>query len=120
MSAHLLESDLDLPAADEQSDDVLWLGVEIGCEEGLRVELAGWIADQKPSDRHRRHAAAIPNGGAGCALDQPVGSAVPQADAATLPRDFAILDEGGKLLVGLALDRSPAAAFALLRGKLEQ
>src|SRR6202008_2414615 len=80
----------------------------------------GWIADQKPSDRHRRHAAAIPNGGAGCELDEPIGSAVPQADAATLPRDFAILDEGGKLLVGLALDRSPAAAFALLRGKLEQ
>ena len=82
MSAHLLESDLDLPAADEPSDDVLWLGVEIGCEEGLRVELAGWIADQKPSDRHRRHAAAIPDGGAGCELDEPIGSAVPQADAA--------------------------------------
>ena len=50
---------------------------EVGCQEGLRFELAGWIADQEPADRHRRHAAAIPQCGARCDLDDAIGSAVP-------------------------------------------
>jgi hypothetical protein len=71
-------------------------GVEIGCEECLRVEFSGRIADQKPADRHRRHTVAIPDGSAGCDLDETIGSAIPQADMATLPRDIAILEAGGE------------------------
>ena len=47
-----LECDLDLPAADEPGEDVAWMGVEIGRQEGLRFELPRGIADEEPADRH--------------------------------------------------------------------
>jgi hypothetical protein len=37
-----------------------------------------------------------------------------------LPGDFAILEDGGQLFVGLALDRGPSPTFVLLRRKAEQ
>src|SRR5262245_20250648 len=55
MGANFLESELDLPAADEPSENVVGMSVEVSCQECLRVELAGWITDQEPADRHRRH-----------------------------------------------------------------
>jgi hypothetical protein len=77
MGADFLEGDLDLPAADEPVEDVARISVAVGCQEGLRVEFAGGIADEKPADRHWRHAAMIPQRSAGCDLDDAVGSAVP-------------------------------------------
>ena len=82
-----------------------------------RFELAFGIADEKPTDRHRGHAAAIPQRGAAGDVDEAVGSAVPETDAVALPGDFAILNEGGQLFVGLAFDRRSAAAFGLCGGK---
>src|ERR1700746_1038240 len=49
-----------------------------------------------------------------------LGSAIPQADAVTLPDDLAILNDGGQLFQGLTFDRPAAAAFALLRREVEQ
>jgi hypothetical protein len=40
---------------------------------------------------------------------------VPQAEAAALPTDFAVLEEGGELLQALVFDRRASAAFALGR-----
>ncbi len=54
VSTRFLERDFDLPAADEPGEDVLRTGIEIGCEEGLRLELSCWIAHEHPTDRHRR------------------------------------------------------------------
>src|SRR6195256_586493 len=120
MSSHFCKCDLDLPATDEPNENVARTSVEVGGEESLRFELAFGIADEKPADRHRRDAGAIPHGGAGGDFDKAIGSAVPETDAVALPRNFAILDDGGQLLQRFTLDRSPAAAFALLRWKVEQ
>ncbi len=45
MGAGILEGDLKLPVGDEPSEDIDGSGVEIGTEEGLRLESAKWIAD---------------------------------------------------------------------------
>ena len=39
------------------------MGVEVGCQERLRIEFTRGIADQQPTDRHRRYPAAIPQRG---------------------------------------------------------
>ena len=44
MGTGLLEGDFDLPATDEPGEDIARTGIEIGCQECLRIELAGWIA----------------------------------------------------------------------------
>src|ERR1700728_3391339 len=98
MSANLGECHLDLPSTDEPGEDVAGTGVDICGEEGLRLELAFGIAHEKPTDRHRRHAAAMPEGRAAGDLDETGGSAVPATDAIAAPNDFAILDESGQLL----------------------
>ena len=120
MGTHFLECDFDLPSADEPGEDVLRFGVEIGCKECLRVELAGRIANQKPADRDRRKAAMIPDGSAGCDFHEAIGSAVPQTDPTAFPRDFAILEKCGKLFVGLSFDGRPAAALGFWRREFEQ
>jgi hypothetical protein len=94
--------------------------VEVGRQKRLRGEFAARIADEKPADRNWRNAAAIPQRGAGCDLDDAIGAAVPQADPVALPDDFAILEDGGKLFVGLASDRRAAAPFALGWREMEQ
>src|SRR5215471_13129241 len=121
VSADLRKSYLDLPAADEPGKNVMGMRIEIGRQECLRVEFATRIADQKPAYRNWLNAAAIPQRGAACDLVDAIGPAVPQADLVALPDDFAILEDGGKLFVGLAFDR-PAAAlpFALSWWEMEQ
>lgn len=101
VSANFRKCYLDLPPTDKPSEDVAGASVEVGGEKGLRLELAFGIADEKPTDRHRRHAAAIPHGGAAGDLDEPVGSTVPETDAVARPGDLAILDDGGELFQGL-------------------
>src|SRR3974377_1329575 len=120
MGADFLEGDFDLPAAHEPGENVARTGVEIGGEEGLRFEFTFGIAHEQPADRHRRHAAAIPDRGAAGDLDEAIGSSVPQTDAAALPADVAVLEDGGELFQALAFDRRPATAFMLLRRKGEQ
>jgi hypothetical protein len=77
MSSDFLEGDLDLPTADEPGEDVARAGVEIGSEEGLWLELAFGISNERPADRHGRLAAAIPQRGAAGDLAEAIGSAVP-------------------------------------------
>jgi hypothetical protein len=78
---------LDLPPADEPCENVAGASIEVGGEESLRLELACRIANEKPTDRHWRRAAVIPDGGAAGDFDEAVGSAVPETDAAALPGD---------------------------------
>src|SRR5579864_3818762 len=120
MSADFLEGDFDLPAPDEPSDDVAGINGEIGGKEGLRLEFAGRIADQEPADGHWLDAAAIPQRGAAGDLDEAVGPAVPLTDATALPRDPAILDDGGELLLWFSLDRRSATPLARGRREVEQ
>src|ERR1700681_1631912 len=120
VSANFRKRHLDLPAADEPRENVARASIEVGGEECLWLELTSRIADEKPSNRYRRHAAAIPQRGAGGDFDEAVGSAIPKADTVTLPDNPAILDDGGQLFQGLTFDRPAAAAFALLRREVEQ
>src|SRR5262245_33421451 len=78
------------------------------------------IAYENPADRHWRNTGAIPEGCSAGDLNQPIGSAVPEANAAALPGGFRILENGGELAQSLALDRGTAAAFALCRREGEQ
>src|ERR1700681_1998086 len=115
MGAGFLEGDFDLPTAHEPGEDVARTCVEIGGEEGLRFEFAFGIANEQPADRHRRRAAAIPDGGAAGDFDDAVGSAVPETDAVALPGDLGIVEDGGELFQPLAFDWWPPPALALLR-----
>src|ERR1700681_2745460 len=115
MGAGFLEGDFDLPATDEPGEHIARTGVEIGSQEGLRVEFAFGIANEQPADRHRRRAAAIPDGGAAGDFDEAVGSAVPETDAVALPGDFGIVEDGGELFQALAFDRRAATAVSLFR-----
>src|ERR1700730_8503582 len=120
MSANLGKCHLDLPSTDDPGEDVAGTGVDVCGEEGLRLELAFGVTHEKPTDRHWRHAAAMPESRAAGDLDETVGSAVPETDAVAPPNDFAILDESGQLLQGLTLDWRTTTAFALLRREREQ
>lgn len=97
VGADLRKSHLDLPAADEPAKNVMRMRIEVGRQECLRAEFAARIADEKPADRDWRNAAAIPQRGAACDLDDAIGPAIPQADLVALPGDLAILEDGGKL-----------------------
>jgi hypothetical protein len=99
MAAGFLEGDLDLPSRHEPGKDIVRAGVNIGCEESLRIEFPLGIADEEPTDRDGSDAAAIPQRGAAGYLDKAVGSAVPETDAAALPTDFAICENGGELFL---------------------
>jgi hypothetical protein len=63
--------------------DVARTGVKIGCQKGLRLELASGVA--------------IPQCDAAGNLDDAVGSAIPETNAEALPTDFAIFEDGGEL-----------------------
>jgi hypothetical protein len=43
MPPHLLEGYLELPTRDEPREDLLRIGVEVGAEEGLGLELSPWV-----------------------------------------------------------------------------
>src|SRR5258708_36219739 len=109
MSAGFLEGDFDLPATDEPGEDIARTDVEIGSQEGLRFEFAFGIANEQPADRHRRRAAAIPDGGATGDFDEAVGSAGPEADAVAVPGGFWILEDGGEPFPAICFDRRAAA-----------
>src|SRR5258708_40290594 len=97
---------------------IICFGLRFGEPGDLRLEFAFGIANEQPADRHRRRAAAIPDGGATGDFDEAVGSAVPEADAVALPGDFGIVEDGGELFQALAFDRRPAPAVTLLpRGR---
>src|ERR1700730_7731147 len=120
VSANFGKCPLDLPPADEPCENVAGASIEVGGEESLRLEFACRIANKKPADRHWRHAAAIPDGGAAGDFDEAVGSAVPETDAVALPGYLAILDDGVRLFQRLPFDKPAGAAFVLLRREVEQ
>src|SRR5271166_2711288 len=108
MRANFRKCDLDLPATHEPGEDIVRAGIKIRCQERLRIEFAFGIANEEPADRYGRYAGAIPQRGSAGDLDHAIGSAIPKADAAALPAEFGILEDGGELFQALAFDRRPA------------
>src|SRR5262252_8176755 len=82
-----IESDLDLPATDEPSEDVAGLSLEIGGEKGLGLELTFGIADKEPADRDWRDPSAIPNRRATGDLNEAIDPAIPETDSTAFPGD---------------------------------
>ena len=70
MGAHLLEGDLDAPAADEPRHDLGWVTGEVGAEQGLGLEAVLGIAHKHPADWHDRHPAVPPHRGVRRDLDR--------------------------------------------------
>ena len=116
MCASVLEGDLKLPAGDEPLEEIDGSGVEIGREEGLRLEFAERITDQQPSDRHRGQTPVVPDGRAGSQFDGAIGAAVPEGDGMALPGSAEIVQHMTELGQALSLDRRPSAALASGRG----
>ena len=110
MGAGVLEGDLKLPAGDEPLEDIDGSGVEIGTEEGLRLEFAERIADQQPSDRHRGQTRVVPDGGAGSEFDDAIGAAIPEGDGMALPNGTGVLQHLIEFGEALSLDRRSSAA----------
>jgi len=120
MCAYFLKRDLDLPAAHEPCEDILRAGVKIRGQECLRIGLALGITNEEPADRHRSNTGTIPERSPTGDLDHTIDAPVPQTDAAALPADLVILENGGELPQSLPLDRRSAAAFVLWLREGEQ
>src|SRR4051794_5961375 len=84
MAAGFLEGGLDAPAADEPAQDVHWVGVQVGAQEGLWLFLTLWIAHQHPADRHL-HAGVMPERGAGGDVEAAFGAAIPAINPDPMP-----------------------------------
>ena len=61
MSAYFLESDFDLPTANEPFQNLGRVSGLIGTQQRFRLELAIGITDQDPADGYRRHTTVIPD-----------------------------------------------------------
>ena len=77
MGAHLLESDLDAPAAHEPGHNLHRVSRKVGAEQRLGLEAVLGIADQHPADRHDGQAAMTPHGGGRGDLDGVLTRAIP-------------------------------------------
>ena len=84
MTADFGEGHLDGPAADEPAKDVERVGIEIGAQESLWLELIGNVANQYIADRHKA-AGVVPDGGAGNDLQQPFAAAIPSVHLEASP-----------------------------------
>src|SRR4051812_18489688 len=84
MAAGFLEGGLDAPAADEPAQDVHWVGVQVGAQEGLWLFLTLWIAHQHPADRYL-HAGVMPERGAGGDVEPAFGAAIPAINPDPMP-----------------------------------
>lgn len=85
MSTGFCEGYLDLPAPDEERDDVGRVKCYIGTEECLRVSSAFGIADQYPADCGSWRPWAIPDCGVGSDLQHFLFVAIPCGDTNLVP-----------------------------------
>jgi hypothetical protein len=69
MSSHFLESDLDLPTANEPFQNLDRVSGLIGTQQRFRLEPSFGVTDQDPANGYRGHAAVIPNGSIASDLD---------------------------------------------------
>src|SRR6266851_4471786 len=62
MRSHFMKRDLDRPTHDKPFQDLNWVNMLVGTQNGLRGETALWITNERPADRHRRDASMVPQG----------------------------------------------------------
>ena len=117
------EGDLDLPAADEECDDVGWRAGGVGAEEGLRVPLAFGVSDKHPADWCWRCAgAAIPERGVRGDLERlTLLAAIPGGHGYSVPWRSRVREQGLQLGQWRALLRRAAdgACMTLWWGREE-
>ncbi len=67
---------LNRPAPDKPTEDIDWIGFDIGAQECLRPEFASKIADQDIADRHKAPG-MMPQSSARDDLDNPLAPSIP-------------------------------------------
>src|SRR5579859_6823319 len=87
----LMQGDFQLPPQDKPLYHLHRGNLQIGREQGLRLELAFGIADHDPTNRQRRLTAVIPDGGVGDNLDNTTPFTIPVRNADPHPFRFAVL-----------------------------
>src|SRR5262245_42239034 len=85
MTAYFLECHLHLPAPQEPLQNLARMLVELSAEQCASFEFALWIPHQDPTDRHRRQASVIPDGGAGSQFYETPALPIPVLDKQPLP-----------------------------------
>ena len=103
MSAYLLEGHFQLPTRDEPREDLLRIGVEIGTQKGLGLELSLWVMDHNPAHGHGEQSRGVPHGCPGSDLDHTLAFTVPVGDRGWLPNGVRVLGDLGKVGQALAL-----------------
>src|SRR5919112_1032395 len=119
MPAHLLESYFQLPAHHEPAEDLLRIGIEVGTQDGLGLELSFRITDQNPTDGYGEQARGVPHGLLGSDLDHALSAPIPISDRGWLPNGVWVFGHHRKVGQALALyARPPYLPRTTWRGRL--
>jgi hypothetical protein len=100
----------------------MWMGVEIGSQKGLRVEVACWVGSRTSSQRigtggtPPRYQMAVPVVNSTMRLVRLYQRLTRWRCQETL----GFFEDGGELFQGLASDRAAAGTFAFWRREIEQ
>src|SRR5215204_5059294 len=94
-------ADLHLPTPHKPTEDLLWIRIEIGTQEGLCFELSFRITHQDPTQGYGEQARGVPNRRLGRDFDHAIPAPVPVSDRGHLPNGGRILGHLRK--VGQAL-----------------
>ncbi len=105
VGSRFVESHFDLPAPWKPLDDLFSGNVEIGAQQGLRLEALLGIADNHPADGHHGFSAVAPDSGAGGDFDFSFLFAIPLLHREPLPTHMFVF---GNLFQG----RQALALFA--------
>src|SRR5215475_6004131 len=92
MRPRLFECHFHPPASYEPAQNLQGRMPKIGRQQGLRLKLTQWVADQHPANRGRHIPAAIPDGGLGIDFDYALLPAVPMIDLYLRPLRFRIVE----------------------------
>src|SRR5215212_11437427 len=107
MPTHLLEGYFQLPAHHKPTDDLLWIGIEVGTKEGLGFELSLRVSDKDPAQGYGEQARAVPHGCLRSDLDHARPSSIRVSDLGWLPNGAWVFSHRRKVGQALALEARP-------------
>ena len=118
MPTHLLEGYFQLPAHHKPTEDLLWIGIEVGTQKGLGFELFLRIAHQDPAQGYGEQARAVPHGCFRSDLDHALPAPIPISDLGWLPNGVWVFSHHRKVGQALTLEaRSPSLSGAARKSR---
>src|SRR5215207_6462408 len=106
--AHFLEGRLHLPASNKPRDDLPRLGVEVGAQQGLGLELLLRVSDQHPTQRYGRQAGAVPECRIRDHLHSALLFAIPVCNHDRLPAGRGVFSDNREVRQALTLESGPS------------